>query len=1527
MSQSAQIILGAPNPFTVNPSMTYFKSNYEPQDSPLGESFEIPFDNQQVRFGTTSECTLPAYGDLLTKAFLRTTLPAIYPPQTGTYVFPQTSTSFSGALLVQKNLTYITADGSNLTANTVGSHFFSVGAEVILSGTAYSFFNLDGVYTISSIPTANSFVCSSGIAGISYNGKVSTTGIRPAPVVGYYSTQNLNLWAEIPVNLPYSALSGQITNDSIVNLVPSQTITVSSSLSCQPVSGATYIVATSSANTFTLVNVPSLTPLMFLVVNSNGDVTSSIDGINWTVKRSEITKNLSSFGYANGLFFAFYNSQVSVYKNGTWNGYTVPNNSYGWVGVTYGNGIFVAVSPSSPYVMTSPDGITWTAQTAPSGNWNPVAYGNGLFVAVATGSSPSVMTSPDGITWTTRTAPSGSWKAVTYANGLFVAVAAYSSPNVMTSPDGINWTTRTAPSGKWWSVTYGNGLFVAVATYSSPSVMTSPDGINWTARTAPYGLWRSLAYGNGLFVSTAYLLSYFMTSPDGINWTLGVFPNNSIGVIHFGIFASSFKFISDSVTVIYDPLQNKFVFSSVVYPSITFASAQDAAFWGFDYLQGPSFPFVNGVLTSQWTLSQGGWVQGFLPPALSAYDDAVAHKLVKEARVLVGRQVIKRYTGEYMELVNDLTIPYENKAILKLMNGTLDFTQAVASREYYVNIPLGCDSLPLCALTRQQMSIEIDFEEYRNLSNDLNKGTGDFFDPNSYLTYNVSQNLLGGQPFNVLSTLSYQQYILLLTTNGTFVVYDTTKPIDDPGSYQVITAFAGQTSVFVNFVVLGNILYIQLLTGYIVSGLLDELIQGNVSSFISNNYLPMSISDTGPPTGTMVCDARYLYYAQTNVASNVFFVRYDTRTPFQALGGYTSFNFTATIDPTVTSVYQILSTGNDLIALTNTPGIFYTFPIFGNFLTDWNVVLHGFGNITEGVVIGETVYFLVFSSYILKYLNGVFTFYILYNFFSAIGNGYYIISTDGINWINNPQIVIPLGNWTSLTYGNGLFVAVAPYSSPYVMTSPDGITWTARTSPPGSWTSVAYGNGLFVAVAPYTSPYVMTSPDGITWTTRTAPPGAWSSVAYGNGIFVAVTSLSYPSSPYVMTSPDGINWTTRTAPPGNWNIVTYGNGLFVAVSPYTTPSVMTSPDGITWTARTAPSGSWKAVTYGNGLFVAVAAYSSPNVMTSPDGINWTARTAPSERWTLVTYGNGLFVAVANFSSPNVMTSPDGINWTTQTAPSGIYRLITCNNKYGNPYIGPIKNLHAVGTTIYASANTSSTASIIQIDTTKDLATPAAYQYYTSGNSPISFAGNVPSIFANGPRYLYMFTNDPSQTTTPTNAIRYDPYPVNPTLQASIIADYKILPPGTPKPTWAEIKYIQTQHVTAESFADLQILGPVKELIVTGTPTAANVYQYSNLDGAVSLTITGNEEIITPDVGTVTGLGVMAPFQTHTVLPVRNLSVIPFEIDPESPEPNGTINFSRLQYQNLSNGASVWALSYNILKIESGIGGLKFNSPY
>ena len=185
------------------------------------------------------------------------------------------------------------------------------------------------------------------------------------------------------------------------------------------------------------------------------------------------------------------------------------------------------------------------------------------------------------------------------------------------------------------------------------------------------------------------------------------------------------------------------------------------------------------------------------------------------------------------------------------------------------------------------------------------------------------------------------------------------------------------------------------------------------------------------------------------------------------------------------------------------------------------------------------------------------------------------------------------------------------------------VTWTARTAAEANaWYSVTYGNGVFVAVAATPPPFgppsganrVMTSTDGVTWTARTAAEAnSWSSVTYGNGVFVAVAS---DGSSRVMTSADGVTWTARTAAEGNpWRSVTYGNGVFVAVASTGTNAAMTSTNGVTWSARSAAEGNpWYSVTYGNGVFVAVAASGTNRVMTS----SLAEPTAPSAPTSLVT---------------------------------------------------------------------------------------------------------------------------------------------------------------------------------------------------------------------------------------------------------------------------------------------------------------------
>ncbi|MFM6943684.1 MAG: hypothetical protein ACKOXV_00165, partial [Bacteroidota bacterium] len=119
-------------------------------------------------------------------------------------------------------------------------------------------------------------------------------------------------------------------------------------------------------------------------------------------------------------------------------------------------------------------------------------------------------------------------------------------------------------------------------------------------------------------------------------------------------------------------------------------------------------------------------------------------------------------------------------------------------------------------------------------------------------------------------------------------------------------------------------------------------------------------------------------------------------------------------------------------------------------------------------------------------------------------------------------------------------------------TSTDGITWTQRTLPVNTnWQSVTYGNGVFVAVA-NTSSIAATSTDGITWTQRTLPVSTnWYSVTYGNGVFVAVAyntsiaaTLSYSplSNSYSAYYP--VNTTTNT-----FQLSATPGGSAVSISP------------------------------------------------------------------------------------------------------------------------------------------------------------------------------------------------------------------------------------------------------------------------------------------------------------------------------------------------------------------------------------------
>jgi hypothetical protein len=116
--------------------------------------------------------------------------------------------------------------------------------------------------------------------------------------------------------------------------------------------------------------------------------------------------------------------------------------------------------------------------------------------------------------------------------------------------------------------------------------------------------------------------------------------------------------------------------------------------------------------------------------------------------------------------------------------------------------------------------------------------------------------------------------------------------------------------------------------------------------------------------------------------------------------------------------------------------------------------------------------------------------------------------------------------YESVTFGNGLYVAIAPTYTPGangIAWSNNGVSWTAVNPPAANnWKSVVYGNGLFAAISMGSTeemfPYgtcgsgtqnlcSMTSSDGVTWLLSSAGQQPYISIAYGiynsDPIFVA----------------------------------------------------------------------------------------------------------------------------------------------------------------------------------------------------------------------------------------------------------------------------------------------------------------------------------------------------------------------------------------------------------------------------------------
>jgi hypothetical protein len=287
-----------------------------------------------------------------------------------------------------------------------------------------------------------------------------------------------------------------------------------------------------------------------------------------------------------------------------------------------------------------------------------------------------------------------------------------------------------------------------------------------------------------------------------------------------------------------------------------------------------------------------------------------------------------------------------------------------------------------------------------------------------------------------------------------------------------------------------------------------------------------------------------------------------------------------------------------------------------------------------------------------------------------------------------PPDVLPVGTastWTGKTIGLaewqdvawspelGLFAAIrVEGTSTDIYTSPDGMTWTAKTTPTTpvgqNWKAICWSaeRGEFMATGqPYTN-VAMYSSDGETWTQATGTGD------FGGEVIIWVRELALyigigvvsSQSGSVATSPDGLAWTGRYTYP-NPPVACLGwapaLGLLVAMGQN---HVITSSNGVAWNLGTPPNDLlWHTVAWSPelGRFCAGSGgggTATDTAATSPDGLAWTTHVVNDGTYNRnpisVVWSRTRLLFVAGFENLglNAASSPDGETWTFHTTPAG-----------------------------------------------------------------------------------------------------------------------------------------------------------------------------------------------------------------------------------------------------------------------------------
>jgi hypothetical protein len=263
--------------------------------------------------------------------------------------------------------------------------------------------------------------------------------------------------------------------------------------------------------------------ILFLFLSANASLDAQTYGNTWENGNLTASLVLRDVVFTGDTFVAVGDfGMVYTSVNGTT--WTKRNSGYSGgahlFGVTYGNGMVVAVGRDELIIRSLDEGVSWETVNPMSGNVYDediykVAFGNNKFVAV--GELGGTWRSDDGVNWTKGSISAGS-RYITFGDGWFVIATA--PGKLYRSQDGVSWSYIYIGQ-HITAVHYGNSMWLAVGS----KIWTSTNGVTWTQRLnlADYGIVRmlySVTTAPSSFIAAGEG-GLMLNSADGVTWRKG----------------------------------------------------------------------------------------------------------------------------------------------------------------------------------------------------------------------------------------------------------------------------------------------------------------------------------------------------------------------------------------------------------------------------------------------------------------------------------------------------------------------------------------------------------------------------------------------------------------------------------------------------------------------------------------------------------------------------------------------------------------------------------------------------------------------------------------------------------------------------------------------------------------------------------------------------------------------------------------------------------------------------------------------